>query len=262
MLKFYLILIINNQGIVTILKLEYTCYTQFQTTEDLTQFNTYLKTNMLNRSIDKPMLTTRSQLPEPAKAINLRSKQKQQTRKQLMHSAMTLFVDTGYDKVTLSQIAAHADIHVQTLYKHFPTKTSLATSYFDLFTDLTLSTIESLSPQQDVYRFWKKNALLQLNTLMAADNALAIFQMIHQNEELLASTQHRLRLVEDKLCEAFANQQLPPKREAIEARLLAGMLMSSYRDAHFAWIRSDGKINSAVKLESFLSFIEANYIKP
>lgn len=187
--------------------------------------------------------------------INLREQQKQQTRIQLMEAAMFLFAERGYENVTLNEIAEHAGIHVQTLFKHFKTKVSLATSYFDFYLDLAINTLAELSAEQDALAEVGRASLTILKAIMKQDSALAMFQMIHANEELLASTQHRLRIFEDELAITLA-AQTKPKRSEIEARLLAAMLVSAYRDAHFSWIRSNGVVNSAKKYQAYLKVIE------
>ena len=192
--------------------------------------------------------------------VNLRHRQKQNTRLQLMNTAMALFIREGYEQVTLNQIADQADIHVQTLYKHFKTKTALATSYFDLFIDRILAGINDYPGDSDVYRQWCQSALRQLERLMGAPENLAIFRMIHANEELLAHTQYRMRLVEDALCQAFIRQIEAGEKTALadeyEARLIAAQLITAFRDAHFSWIHSGGKTSSVKRFRKFLARID------
>jgi AcrR family transcriptional regulator len=198
-------------------------------------------------------------LDQSSEKGNLRSQQKLNTRQQLMESAMTLFVEVGYEQVTLAEIAAHANIHVQTLYKHFKNKPSLATSYFDLYLDLGIDVLETLSPKQNAYEILKKITLEQLKIIMETKKVLAVFQMIHANEELLASTQHRLRLFEDHLTEALKRQKTP-KYQELKARLLAAVLVAAYRDSHFSWIRSNGQVSSVEKMQSYFKLIEKQYL--
>ena len=52
----------------------------------------------------------------------LREKRKQQIRSDLLLAATDLFAERGYEQTTLTAVADQAGIHVQTLYRHFPTK--------------------------------------------------------------------------------------------------------------------------------------------
>jgi len=199
---------------------------------------------------------------------NQRTQQKQETRLQLMNSAMQLFVELGYEQVTLVQIAEHAQIHVQTLHKHFKTKASLATAYFDFYLNLALQNLLELQPEQNCYNEINRGIKLVLSTIISNKTALPMFKMIHANEELLASTQHRLRLFEDQLGLVFMKQVTPPHNKSsstqamfseTEAKMLAAMMVSAYRDAHFSWIRSNGKINSVKKYQEYAGFIEKRF---
>lgn len=52
----------------------------------------------------------------------LREKRKKKIRSDLMLAAVELFADKGYEQTTLAEVADQAGTHVQTLYRHFPTK--------------------------------------------------------------------------------------------------------------------------------------------
>lgn len=49
----------------------------------------------------------------------------QKTRIKIIESAYAVFVQFGYDRATLAEIAEKADLHLQTLVRHFPTKAEI-----------------------------------------------------------------------------------------------------------------------------------------
>ena len=51
-----------------------------------------------------------------------RTEKKKQSRAQLTRAANTLFGRKGYQHTKLDEVAEVADLHVQTLYRHFKTK--------------------------------------------------------------------------------------------------------------------------------------------
>lgn len=57
-----------------------------------------------------------------------RERKKQQTRQAISDVATTLFMSRGFDAVTVAEIAAAADVAVQTVFNHFRTKEDL---FFD-----------------------------------------------------------------------------------------------------------------------------------
>lgn len=59
-----------------------------------------------------------------------REKQKAQTRELILDSTRTLLEHHGYDKTTIRAVAAHAEIGLGTLYKHFSNKRTLFSAAF------------------------------------------------------------------------------------------------------------------------------------
>ena len=60
----------------------------------------------------------------------LREKRKKQNRRDLLISAASLFSEKGYEETTLKEVAEKAGLHVQTLYRHFPTKADFIAEFW------------------------------------------------------------------------------------------------------------------------------------
>jgi AcrR family transcriptional regulator len=60
--------------------------------------------------------------------LGRRERKKQQTRQAISDVATTLFFERGFDAVTVAEVAAAADVAVQTVFNHFPAKEDL---FFD-----------------------------------------------------------------------------------------------------------------------------------
>ncbi|MBK3581075.1 TetR/AcrR family transcriptional regulator, partial [Streptomyces sp. MBT65] len=58
-------------------------------------------------------------------ATGRRERKKAQTRTVIADAALELFLERGYDQVTVKDVAEAADLSMSGLFKHFPTKESL-----------------------------------------------------------------------------------------------------------------------------------------
>ncbi|MGW0770001.1 TetR/AcrR family transcriptional regulator [Streptomyces sp. NPDC002676] len=67
----------------------------------------------------------------------LRERKKQQTRRAISEAAISLFLERGFDKVSVADVAAVANVSTVTVFNYFPTKEDLALHRFeDHFDDL------------------------------------------------------------------------------------------------------------------------------
>jgi AcrR family transcriptional regulator len=60
--------------------------------------------------------------------MGLRQVKKQETRREIAETAMRLFVERGFDHVTVAEVAADARVSEKTVFNYFPTKEDL---FFD-----------------------------------------------------------------------------------------------------------------------------------
>lgn len=68
----------------------------------------------------------------------LRDRKKRRTRQSISDMATQLFVERGFEEVTLAQIADAAEVSVKTIFNHFGSKDDL---YFDRFDELRASIV-------------------------------------------------------------------------------------------------------------------------
>ncbi|WP_033219550.1 TetR/AcrR family transcriptional regulator [Kitasatospora phosalacinea] len=60
--------------------------------------------------------------------MGLRETKKQQTRTAIADTALPLFLEHGFDRVTVAEVARHAGVSTNTVFNYFPTKEDL---FFD-----------------------------------------------------------------------------------------------------------------------------------
>ena len=62
---------------------------------------------------------------------NRRQKAKAETRRVILEAAYSLFEKKGYEKTTMRELAATAEVGLGTIFQHFPEKTMLAAAAFE-----------------------------------------------------------------------------------------------------------------------------------
>ncbi|HMN43758.1 MAG TPA: TetR/AcrR family transcriptional regulator [Povalibacter sp.] len=88
-------------------------------------------------------------------AYPLRTARKHSTRTALVDAAAELFARKGVEDATLDEVAAHAGMHVQTLYRHFPSKAALAQAIELKYLERFRERIEDPARTEDTLTFWR-----------------------------------------------------------------------------------------------------------
>ncbi|MEV0294623.1 TetR family transcriptional regulator [Nocardia sp. NPDC050710] len=76
----------------------------------------------------------------------LRARKKQQTRDNISHQATLLFLRRGFDKVTIAEVAAAADVAKMTVTNYFPRKEDLALDLGEVFVEQLARTVREREP--------------------------------------------------------------------------------------------------------------------
>jgi AcrR family transcriptional regulator len=78
----------------------------------------------------------------------MRERKKQRTRELIRDTAVRLFMERGYDQVTIAEIAREADVSEATVFNHFPTKEDLVYGQLEVFEDELLQAVRNRPPGQ------------------------------------------------------------------------------------------------------------------
>ncbi|MCZ6854166.1 MAG: helix-turn-helix domain containing protein, partial [Gammaproteobacteria bacterium] len=108
----------------------------------------------------------------------LRERRKRQTRMALIDAAFDLFSEKGYEDTTLEQIADHAGLHVQTLYRHFPSKPHLATAADQDRLDEFIEAIQNPQRSSTTFEFWREQIQLSVHRLREQNEGLDRYRQL------------------------------------------------------------------------------------
>lgn len=126
--------------------------------------------------------------------IGRRERKKAQTRTALADAALRLFLEHGYDRVSVKDVAEAADVSVTTLFKHFPGKEALL---FDLDDDLEAGLVAAVHDRaagQSIPRALCEHILLRANKVVPETAQTAAFTRMIADTPVLREYARRMWL--------------------------------------------------------------------
>ena len=147
---------------------------------------------------------------EPS-APGLRERKKQRTRELIAETARTLFVERGFDQVTVAEVARVADVSQQTVFNYFPTKEDLVYWRLESFEQELLDAIRLRPPGQPVLaafgRFVRRpRGSLAETDPQARERLAAITRMISRSPALIARERRIYESYTTALAELLAGE--------------------------------------------------------
>ena len=196
-----------------------------------------------------------------------RERRKQQTRAALIDSAVDLFSKRGYEDTTLEQIADHAGLHVQTLYRHFPSKPHLATAVDQSRMDEFSQAILDPARTDTTFEFWREWIQLSVRRLRKHTRGLARYRdLVRRSYAMPSVSTHVLamgfeyeRLLTKSLAADF---DLDPEQYRLP-RLVACMLYAANAEVVRRWVSEGGfdLTEEAVAVADEVEELFAHFVK-
>jgi AcrR family transcriptional regulator len=169
-----------------------------------------------------------AQVNEP---LGLRERKKEQTRQLIAESARGLFIERGFDQVTVAQIARAADVAEQTVYNYFPTKEDLVYWRLESFQEELLAAIrERDQGESALAAFWlwmlRPRGLLHEQPISEGMGAIA--RVISDSPALLAREQQVFERYTEALAHLLASET-GTEPDAVEPWVAANALLGLHR---------------------------------
>jgi AcrR family transcriptional regulator len=166
----------------------------------------------------------------PDNQPGLRERNKERTRQAITDAAMRLFLEHGFDNVSIIKIAAAAEVSVQTVYNYFPAKADLVFDEADRITSDLQRVVRHRPPGQ--------SALSAIRGYFASSPARVgrrppeptpRFRRLVRNSPALRAYQREIfARFEQALAAALADETGAPP-DAVEPFIAAAGLVSVFR---------------------------------
>jgi AcrR family transcriptional regulator len=161
----------------------------------------------------------------------LRERKKEQTRQLIADTARALFVERGFDAVTVAEVARAADVSEATVFNYFPRKEDLVYGRLEAFEDELLSAVRDRARGESALHAFGR-FVLEPRGLLAAKDAdqqlLAITRMIAESRALLAREEEIFLRYTRSLASLLA-EETGSRPDDVEPWVAANALMGVHR---------------------------------
>ena len=156
--------------------------------------------------------------------MGLRETKKLATRQQIADVAMRLFVQRGFDHVTVAEVAAAAGVSEKTVFNHFPTKEDL---FFDEIPERARTLSEAIRSRPAGESILDTLRRLQVGecTRLSSPGFVAFARTLEGSQALRAKELEVMATFAQALTDALEAEGI----DARDARIAAGLLISVHR---------------------------------
>src|SRR6266508_2602938 len=180
--------------------------------------------------------------------LGLRERKKLQTRTAIRDAAMRLFLERGFDQVSVAEVARAADVSEQTVFNYFPTKEDLVYERLDAFEQELLAAVRERPQGQSALRAFVRFILDRSDTAATGDGRRRVAELTRLTTAS-PSLMARERQVVAKYTEALTALLAEETRAApddIEPRIAAEAMMAFQRSlSEFARRRASSRKSRA-----------------
>ncbi|GAA3619354.1 TetR/AcrR family transcriptional regulator [Nonomuraea rosea] len=154
-----------------------------------------------------------------------RDRKKHQTRQAVGDAAMRLFLARGFDAVTIADVAREADVAVQTVFNHFPTKEDLFFQERDSFVASPGVAVRSRRDGESIAHALAGGYLRLLGDYHVA--GLLMHSLDYQRtldaSPALRGRELELRRDREELLAATLAEEVPPQGDQLRPKLVAAL---------------------------------------
>jgi len=166
-----------------------------------------------------------------ASELGLRERKKEQTRQHLAETARRLFLERGFDAVTIAEVAAEADVSVGTVFNYFPTKEDLFYSGMEVFEEELIDAVRERPAGESALAAFRRVVLDGIPRLARDETAeviAAAARVVGSSRSLQARERELVAHYTEQLAALIASETRRPADD-VEAASVAAALMGAQR---------------------------------
>jgi AcrR family transcriptional regulator len=161
----------------------------------------------------------------------LRERKKQRTRALIADAALRLFLERGFEAVTIAEIAQAAEVDAKTIYNYFPSKPDLVFQRLEAFEQALLDAVRDRKAGESILAAFAR-FVLDTHCLLADEGASgglrAVNRMIAASPALLANEQQVFARFTASLA-ALIGQETGARADDVQPSVVAHALIGFHR---------------------------------
>jgi AcrR family transcriptional regulator len=159
----------------------------------------------------------------------LRERKKRQTRQLILDTAARLFVERGFDGVTVTEIARAAELSEMTVFNYFPTKEDLVFGRMEFFEEQLLAAVEQRAPEESALAAFGRMVLADVDQLSARTDMIAKAAMLIRASPTLQAREREITARYTARLAAIFTAETGSADNDVEAWTAASALMAVHR---------------------------------
>ena len=159
----------------------------------------------------------------------LRERKKQQTRQLILDAATRLFVERGFDGVTVTEIARAADLSEMTVFNYFPTKEDLVFGRMEFFEEQLIAAVQQRAPEESAVAAFGRMVLADIDQLAARTEMIAKAAMLIRSSLALQAREREITARYTARLAGVFTAETESADDDIEAWAAASALMAVHR---------------------------------
>ncbi|MDH6574886.1 TetR family transcriptional regulator [Kitasatospora sp. MAP5-34] len=180
---------------------------------------------------------------QPDQVLGLRERKKRRTRDALVEAAHQLFLEQGYARTTVDEIAAAVDVSQRTFFRYFANKDEVALAILADAEDHFVANLRERPADENPLRALRRAIVLTWRELGTARHdrpssitaALELIQLIESTPTLLAAHLRRITEQEQIVAGILAEREGLDPATDLRPRVMAAVFGGVLRSAHLSW---------------------------